>query len=1519
MSEELFSGGGEMGALMRTRFAYPDGNGAQSLLGPVSEWPQSLKTAVSIVLNSRYPMFVWWGPHYANLYNDAYRPILGSTKHPQFLGQSAKECWKDVWDVVGPLADRVLATGESTWSENLLLLMHRDGYVEETYFTFSYSPIRDESGGVGGVFCAVTETTEQVIRERRLRTLRELASATSDAKTVEQACQISVQMLSTNPADIPFALLYLIENDGRQARLAGMIGIEDQTFARPDWIDLTQADDCWRLAQVQSSGEAEMIDDLITRFGDLPSGAWEETPHSAIVLPMPQSGKQQLAGLLVLGISPRLAWNEEYRGFFDVVASNVATALTNTYAYEEERKQAEALAELDRAKTAFFNHVSHEFRTPLTLMLGPLEDLATELDGRLQPDEREQLQLIQRNSLRLQKLVNTLLEFSRIEAGRMQATYEPIDLAGFTTELASVFRSLIERAGLALTIDCPALPELVYVDRDMWEKIVLNLISNAFKFTFAGQITVRLRASDQTVELSIADTGIGIPEAELPHLFERFHRVAGARSRSYEGTGIGLALVQELVKLQGGSIRVASQVGCGTTFTIALPLGTAHLPRDRIQTTRPFLEPTALGAAPYVAEAWRWLPAAETEAAIETQATQPLPTSDARLPLFAPVRILVADDNADMRDYVKRLLSPRFEVETVANGAAALAAIQAHPPALVLTDVMMPELDGFGLLRSLRATPETQGMPIILLSACAEEAARIEGLEAGADDYLIKPFSARELLARVEATLKLARLRQEATQREHIILNRITDAFMALDRDFRFTYANEAAQQISRTSLKALLGKTMWEAFPATIATQFEFQYRRALNEQIAVEFEEYYAPLDVWIEVHVYPSESGLSLFFRDTTDRKRAEEVQLFLAAIVQSSSDAIIGCTPDGRIASWNASAERIFGYAAREAIGQEVSMLVPSDRANESSAIVAAMQRGESINQLETVRQRKDGALVDVSITISLIRDAENRMTGVSAIVQDITNRRQAKEALRQSESRFRLMVESAKDYAIFTLDMQGYVTSWNSGAQRLLGYQEAEIVGKLGDILFTLEDLERGEVDRERQKALEEGRAENERWHVRRDGSHFWASGLMMPLHDETHQIQGFLKILRDMTVQKQSEAERDRLLVREQAAREEAERANRIKDEFLTVLSHELRSPLNPILGWSKLLQQGRLDATRTATALATIERNAKLQVQLIDDLLDVSRILRGKLTLNTLPVHLTFVISAAIDTVRLAIDAKAIQLNVVLDPDIGQVLGDAARLQQVVWNLLSNAAKFTPAGGQISVELTQVGPNAQLQVRDTGKGIHPQFLPYVFEHFRQEDGATTRKFGGLGLGLAIARQIVEMHGGTIWADSPGENLGATFTVKLPLATIATQATQTGYTADLDIDLTGLRVLVVDDEADMRELAEFILKQHGADVSTAASAQAALLLLDRGAADVLISDIGMPEMDGYMLMRQVRRRSATNGAQIPAIALTAYAGELDQKQALSAGFQQHLSKPVEPDKLVRAVAELLRSRQELCS
>lgn len=703
-------------------------------------------------------------------------------------------------------------------------------------------------------------------------------------------------------------------------------------------------------------------------------------------------------------------------------------------ALEQERQRAESLAELDRAKTLFFTNISHEFRTPLTLSLAPLQDALNTVDewmsGSVDENSsthrpidpstlKQNLELVHRNSLRLLKLVNTLLNFSRIEAGRMAAAYEPTDLSTFMAELASVFRSAIERAGLQLIVDCPPLPEPVFVDREMWEKIVLNLLSNAFKFTFEGAVTVRLRPADgNRAILQIQDTGTGIAPEHLPHLFERFYQVRGTQARTHEGSGIGLALVHELVQLQGGTIEVSSTLGEGTCFTIALPFGTAHLPQERTHAPRTQTS-TAIDAASYVEEAERWLP----EDLDPPQPSLERGENSVKVPLIegdlggspeleadalSSAHVLLVDDNADMREYLTHILGKYVQVEAVADGVTALAVAQERTPDLILSDVMMPGLNGFELLQALRTDSRTREVPVILLSARAGEEAIVEGLEAGADDYLIKPFSAQELISRVTAHLQMAQLRGAALQQERTI--------------------------------------------------------------------------------------------------------------------------------------------------------------------------------------------------------------------------------------------------------------------------------------------------------------------------------------------------------------------------------------NRQKDEFISVVSHELNTPLVSILGWTRMLRSSLPNPVILNKALDTIERNATLQGKLIQDLLDLSRITAGKFRLNPQPIELKPVIETAIATVTQTAANKEINLmwqQNATEPLV--VMADGDRLQQVICNLLTNAIKFTPEPGNIRIELsaqresvnTPRSPHppihsyAEIRVIDSGIGIAADFLPHVFDRFRQAEGANAAK--GLGLGLAIAHHIVELHKGTISAESAGAGQGATFTVRLPL------------------------------------------------------------------------------------------------------------------------------------------------------
>jgi PAS domain S-box-containing protein len=736
-----FIGDGEMAERMRAM------DWSSTGLGASETWPLSLKTAVRIMLTSRYAMWMAWGPELIFFCNDAYLPTVG-IKRDWVLGARSDKVWAEIWPDIGPRIERVLATGNATWDEALLLFLERLGFAEETYHTFSYSPLADDHGTISGMLCVVTEETERVIGERRLRVLRDLGARMGQARTEAEVWKAVEACLRDDSRDLPMTLGYLFR-DGEPAALVSVTGVSPAHPIAPAAIELRDTR-LWPLGEIARGAPFAQVDDLVLRANDV-VGPWGRPPDKALAVPIAAHGQVRPLGAFLVGLNPYRPLDASYHGFIQLFVGQVAAGLANAYAYEAERRRAEGLAEVDRAKTTFFSNVSHEFRTPLTLMLGVLEEILAKPGAEVEPGIRRLVDTVHRNGLRLLQLVNALLDFSRIEAGRTRAHFRPTDLAELTAELAASFTSATEQAGLTLSIDCAAPAAAVFVDRDMWEKIVLNLVSNAFKFTFEGGIHVALREVGGKARLEVRDTGTGIEPDQLPRLFERFHRVEGAKGRSFEGSGIGLALVQELAKLHGGEVKVSSIFGKGSTFAVEIPMGSAHLPADQVEHA-PEAATMSGKARSFALDAMRWLP----DPPAEPRAAPTAPGTRAE-------RIVIADDNADLRAYIVRLLSDGgYEVISVADGEAALAEIRRRRPDLLISDVMMPKLDGFGLLRAVRADPVLGDLPIIMLSARAGEEATVEGLEAGSDDYLTKPFSARELLARVGANLNLARLRRES-------------------------------------------------------------------------------------------------------------------------------------------------------------------------------------------------------------------------------------------------------------------------------------------------------------------------------------------------------------------------------------------------------------------------------------------------------------------------------------------------------------------------------------------------------------------------------------------------------------------------------------------------------------------------------------------------------------------------------------------------------------------------------------
>ncbi|PJZ69725.1 hypothetical protein CH373_11230 [Leptospira perolatii] len=756
-------------------------------LGRRESWPQSLRTLVELCLDSKFPAVIFWGEHRAQVYNDGYRIILGE-KHPKALGQKASDCWSEIWDLISPMMVNVFSSGEAVWVEDSQFSVERNGYLEEAYFTFSYTPVRDESGDVGGIFETVAEVTSQIIAQRRLVVLRGLG-ALDTSQRLSDICNSIVDLLSQHSTDTPFSILYLLDESSKEAHLCGVSGISSGTAASPKSIDLNR-DKVWNLREAYDSKDSLVIKNLNQQFGPLPGGPWPEPSNTAVVIPIENTNQKKPFGFLILGVSPRRELDDNYFDFLKLVAQNVSRLLSAADAYAQEKLRAEKLSEIDQAKTAFFSNVSHEFRTPLTLMLGPIEDALGSHDRTLSSDL---LHMVYRNALRLMKLVNSLLDFSRIEAGRVDASYQATDLAMLTSDLASAFRSAIEQAGIKLELDCPQLSEQIYIDHDMWEKIVLNLLSNALKFTFEGSIGVSLSLKGNHAVLQVKDSGVGIPAEELPHLFERFHRIHGAKSRTHEGSGIGLALVNELVKLHGGTIEATSKVNEGTTFTISIPRGFAHLPKENVR-NKSHSDSKGRRITQFVEEALRWSTSTSEHHEVNGIDSVPLKAQDKKL------RILVADDNADLREYITSLLDKIYEVDAVPDGYAALESILLKKPDLIISDVMMPRLDGFGLLRAVRNDTHTMDVPLILLSARAGGESAIEGLQAGADDYVLKPFSARELIARVKTHIELSQMRQKWTRE----LEKRTEELAALNKGLdAFSYS---VSHDLRAPLRAIIG-----------------------------------------------------------------------------------------------------------------------------------------------------------------------------------------------------------------------------------------------------------------------------------------------------------------------------------------------------------------------------------------------------------------------------------------------------------------------------------------------------------------------------------------------------------------------------------------------------------------------------------------------------------------------------------------------------------------------------------------
>jgi PAS domain S-box-containing protein len=987
---------GELAAMIRQR----DWTG--TAIGPPESWPQSLRTVLQLMLTSRYAMWMAWGPELTFFCNDAYRPTLGVKEG--WLGASATKVWEEIWPEIGPRIDHVLATGEATWDEALLLFLERSGFAEESYHTFSYSPLANDAGTITGMLCVVTEVTGRVIDERRLHVLRELSIQLASCRTADDVWAGVRRCLAQPSPDLPLVGGYTYDDDGSARRVLATGTDQDDRIGAA----------AWPLDELRARGSELLVDD---RSG-YSSLAWKRPCAKTLIVPIAGVQQTNVAGAFVAGLNPFRPLDADYRSFINLFVGQIAAALAAANAFEAERQRAEALAKIDRAKTAFFSNVSHEFRTPLTLMLGPLEDAL--VDPSIDAEQRQRLSLAHSNSQRLLRLVNSLLDFSRIESDRLEATYRPTDLAALTSDLASTFRSATDRAGLALTVDAPSLDEHVHLDREMWEKIVFNLLSNAFKFTFTGEIAVRVSRAGKRARVTVRDTGTGIPESELARVFERFHRVEGAQGRSFEGSGIGLALVQELVRQHQGTIGVQSTLGEGTTFTVEIPFGTEHLPPERVLAASTAEHRSVRGRA-FVDEALSWL---STDTPPIAPETTPITTAS------VPHRIVLADDNVDMRSYIARILHEHgYDVQAVADGLEALSEIRAHRPALLITDVMMPGLDGFGLLEAIRGDSSLRDLPVVMLSARAGEESRVEGLAAGADDYLVKPFSARELVARVDATATLARIRRQAAEairetevRTAGVLRGMNEGYVLIDERQQVLEANDAAFSIAMVGpeqAQAAIGRSFFDTWRWLGVDPWRQLLTSAFSERRQVVLDDIRAELsgDRWIEVRAYPVDAGLAIFLRDISDRKTVErELQELNETLEQqvtertaerdrtwnNAQDMLLVMGVDGVFQSVNPAWTTLLGYRAAELVGHHMLEFVHPDDHAETLEAAALASRSE-LPHFENRYRHKDGSYRWISWTAAHEGDlVYGSGRNVTAERESAAELERAQDQLRQSQ-------------------------------------------------------------------------------------------------------------------------------------------------------------------------------------------------------------------------------------------------------------------------------------------------------------------------------------------------------------------------------------------------------------------------------------------------------------------------------------------------------------------------------------
>lgn len=1024
----LFAGEGQVLAELRRR------NWDESLLGPVSDWPRELRDAARICLHSGFQMAVLCGDRFVYLYNDAASSLFGD-KHPWALGQPVAVVWPEAWPTVGPMLESVLSSGKATRSDDLLLVLVRNGRTEECYLTFSYSPIFLADGSVGGVFVAFMETTRRVLAERRQRATADLATQVALRGNGDNPLALMRAALERHPYDLPLSALVLTE-PGHSPGFGFVTGL-----ASP--LPPQAASELLRCAtRCLSTAGSELFDTagLLAVAG--PCGPWPVPPRQLIGIPFRRGGEDAPAGVLLLGVSPYIVLDTTYRSFLESVAGQVSHAVAIAEADVAEARRRAAIAELERSRSQFFASASHEMRTPLTLILGPLGTLLEQHDEALPEPLREPLGMAYRNAQRLHKLVGSLMDFAIIEAGSLPLALAPVDAGAVTAEIASLFRSAVEAAGLELVVDCGAARGEVLLDRDMWEKIVFNLLSNAFKYTPSGRIEVSLARQGDALQLAVADTGVGVAPGEATRIFERFYRGCHAAGRAAEGSGVGLALVQELVRLHGGEAGVASVAGEGACFTVTVPWRTpsADAPHRNVR-----LGTQGHWRSQFKAELDRYgelaLPGLPVVAQSEGQ------TNTAANPGADAMRVVVIDDDRDVVRYISRLLAGSCSVMAAHDADTGLAAIRWTKPDLVLLDLMMPGVDGLELVRRIRAEPPIHTVPLVVLSARAGEEARLEALHAGADDYLVKPFSARELIARVRGHVQMARVRRAAVEQEGALRRQIdrvkhdlakvlegtSDSFIGMDRELRVLSMNDASVKAFGMARSTARGRHIAEVLPSLADDALMHSLGAAVAQSRAGADECYFIDGQRWYEARCYPSPNGVIMFANDITARKRAEQelrrahavlehrvarrtaelsaANQLLAAVFDRAPGGIAVSGLDERLVQVNDAYAKLTGLPVDVLHGRSPESWIEAAGLERLRAGYARLVAGACDSfQAEARYRLPDGRRVWVAHFVSMIGNAWRGEQCFVTIAWDITARKRSDAERHTSARELRLLYE-----------------------------------------------------------------------------------------------------------------------------------------------------------------------------------------------------------------------------------------------------------------------------------------------------------------------------------------------------------------------------------------------------------------------------------------------------------------------------------------------------------------------------